>query len=115
MHLARRGRRAAAGAAQTVITIGIINSFPGFLGPLGDEMQKDMQLYAKTHREDLPPNIGTDLIARDKTSSPEIGKRLAQELIAHQKVNILLGVIGSLNRDCDADGSGEDTADPFQC
>jgi hypothetical protein len=35
------------------------------------------------------------LITRDHTSSPEVGKRLAQELIARQKVNILLGVIGS--------------------
>ena len=54
-----------------------------------------MELCAKTHMRDLPPDIGIDLITRDHTSSPEVGKRLAQELIAHQKVNILLGVIGS--------------------
>jgi branched-chain amino acid transport system substrate-binding protein len=81
--------------AETVIKIGILNSLSGFLGPPGDEMQKGMELYAKTHKDDLPLGVGIDLITRDDTSSPEVGKRLAQELIAREKVNILLGVIGS--------------------
>jgi branched-chain amino acid transport system substrate-binding protein len=81
--------------ATTVIKIGLINSLSGFLGPPGDELQKGMDLYAKTHKGDLPPGVAIDLITRDDTSSPEVGKRLAQELIAREKVNILLGVIGS--------------------
>ncbi len=86
------GRRA---VAETVIKIGIINSLSGFLGPPGDEMQKGIELYAKTHKDELPPGVAINLITRDDTSSPEVGKRLAQELIAREKVNILLGVIGS--------------------
>jgi branched-chain amino acid transport system substrate-binding protein len=82
-------------AAQSNVKIGIINSLSGFLGPPGDELQKGMELYANTHRSDLPAGVGIDLITRDDTSSPEVGKRLAQELIAREKVNILLGVIGS--------------------
>ena len=81
--------------ATTVIKIGLINSLSGFLGPPGDELQKGMELYAKTHKDDLPPGVAIDLITRNDTSSPEVGKRLAQELIAREKVNILLGVIGS--------------------
>jgi hypothetical protein len=65
-----------AGAAQTVVKIEIINSLSGFLGPLGDEMQKNMELYAKTHMGDLAPDIGIDLITRDDTSSPNVDKRL---------------------------------------
>jgi branched-chain amino acid transport system substrate-binding protein len=81
--------------AESVIKIGIINSLSGFLAPPGDELQKGMELYAKTHQGDLPAGVGISLITRDDTSSPEVGKRLAQELIAREKVNILLGVIGS--------------------
>jgi branched-chain amino acid transport system substrate-binding protein len=86
------GRRA---VAETVVKIGVINSLSDFLGPPGDELQKGMELYAKTHKDDLPPGVAIDLITRDDTSSPEVGKRLAQELIAREKVHILLGVIGS--------------------
>ena len=39
--------RGAAGA-QTVVKIGVINSLSGFLAAPGDEMQKGMDLYAKT-------------------------------------------------------------------
>jgi branched-chain amino acid transport system substrate-binding protein len=85
----------ASARAETVIKIGIINSLSGFLGPPGDELQKGMELYAKTHKDDLPPGVAIDLITRDDTSSPEVGKRLAQELIAREKANVLLGVIGS--------------------
>ena len=41
-------------SAQTVVKIGIVNSFSGFLAAPGDEMQKGMDLYAKTHMKDLP-------------------------------------------------------------
>ncbi len=81
--------------AQTVVRIGIINSLSGFLGGPGDELQKGMELYAKTHMGDLPEGISLQLITRDDTSNPEVGKRLAQELITREKVHLLLGVIGS--------------------
>jgi branched-chain amino acid transport system substrate-binding protein len=81
--------------AQTVVKIGIVNSLTGFLGAPGDEMQKGMDLYAKLHRADLPAGVGIEIIVRDDTSNPEVGKRLAQELITRDKVQILLGVVGS--------------------
>ncbi len=39
--------------------------------------------------------MSIELVNRDDGSSPEVGKRLAQELITREKVNILLGLVGS--------------------
>jgi branched-chain amino acid transport system substrate-binding protein len=84
-----------ASRAQTVVKIGIINSFSGFLAAPGDEMQKGMDLYAKEHTKDLPEGVRIEIVKRDDGTSPEVGKRVAQELITRDKVNILLGVMGS--------------------
>ena len=81
-------------SAQTV-KIGIVNSYSGFLAAPGDEMQKGMDLYAKEHMKDLPPGVSIEVIKRDDATNPEVGKRVAQELITRDKVNILLGVMGS--------------------
>src|SRR3979411_2264660 len=85
----------AAASAQTVVKIGIVNSFSGFLAAPGDEMQKGMDLYAKEHMKDLPSGVGIEVIKRDDGTNPEVGKRVAQELITRDKVQILLGVMGS--------------------
>jgi branched-chain amino acid transport system substrate-binding protein len=81
--------------AQTVVKIGIINSRSGFLAAPGEEMQKGIDLYAKLHMADLPSGVSIQLIDRDDGSNPEVGKRMAQELITRDKVNILLGLVGS--------------------
>ena len=81
--------------AQTVVKIGIVNSFSGFLAAPGDEMQKGMDLYAKEHMQDLPQGVTIEVIKRDDGTNPETGKRVAQELITRDKVHILLGVMGS--------------------
>jgi len=83
--------------AQTVktIKIGIINSYSGFLAQPGDELDKGLSLYVKLHEKDLPPGVTVELIRRDDTSSPDTGKRLAQELITRDHVQFLAGVIAS--------------------
>jgi branched-chain amino acid transport system substrate-binding protein len=78
--------------AQTV-KIGIINSYSGFVAQAADEMQKGIDLYVKLHEKDLPPGIKVELIKRDDTSNPEVGKRLAQELITRDQVQLLAGII----------------------
>jgi branched-chain amino acid transport system substrate-binding protein len=80
--------------AQTV-KIGLINSNTGFLAQAGDEMEKGITLYVKTHEKDLPPGVKVDLIRRDDTAAPEVGKRVAQELITRERVQALLGIVGS--------------------
>ena len=82
-------------ASAQQVKIGIVNSFSGFLAGPGDLMQKGMDLYAKTHMQDLPAGVTIEVLKRDDGTNPETGKRVAQELITRDKVNILLGVMGS--------------------
>jgi branched-chain amino acid transport system substrate-binding protein len=79
--------------ADTVVKVGIINSYSGFVAQAADEMQKGIDLYAKLHDKDLPPGVKIELIKRDDTSNPEVGKRIAQELITRDHVQLLAGVI----------------------
>ena len=83
----------AAVSAQTVVKIGLINSFTGFVAQAADEGQKAIDLYLKLHEKDLPPGVKLEIIKRDDTSNPEVGKRLAQELIAREHVQLLTGVV----------------------
>jgi branched-chain amino acid transport system substrate-binding protein len=85
---------AAPAYAQTV-KIGLINSNTGFLAQPGDEMEKGISLYVKTHEKELPSGVKVELIRRDDTAAPEVGKRVAQELITRERVQALLGIVGS--------------------
>ncbi len=90
---------AAAGpaAAQTNIKIGFINSYSGFLAAPGDEMDKGVALYVKEHEKELPPGVTVQVIKRDDTSTPEVARRVAQELITREHVNLLFGLVSSPN------------------
>src|SRR5438094_2923822 len=79
-------------AAQTV-KIGLINSYTGFAAQAADQAQKGIDLYVKEHEKDLPPGVKIELLRRDDTSNPEIGKRLAQELITRERVQLLTGIV----------------------
>ncbi len=83
--------------AQTEIKIGFINSYSGFLAQPGDEMDKGVMLYKQVHDKDLPPGVKVTLLKRDDTSTPEVAKRLAQELITRDHVQLLFGVVASPN------------------
>ena len=85
---------AAPSHAQT-IRIGLINSNTGFLAQAGDEMEKGISLYVKTHEKELPQGVKVELVRRDDTAAPEVGKRVAQELIIRERVQALLGIVGS--------------------
>src|SRR5712671_1614392 len=78
--------------AQTV-KVGLINSYTGFAAQPADQAQKGIDLYIKEHQKDLPPGIKIELLRRDDTASPEVGKRLAQELITRDRVQLLTGII----------------------
>jgi len=78
--------------AQTV-KVGLINSYTGFVAQAGDLGQKGIDLYVREHEKDLPPGVKVELLRRDDTSSPEVGKRLAQELISRDHVQLLAGVV----------------------
>ncbi|HJU17790.1 MAG TPA: ABC transporter substrate-binding protein [Stellaceae bacterium] len=79
--------------AQTVVKIGLINSFTGFVAQAADEGEKGADLYVKDHLKDLPPGVTLDIIKRDDTSNPAVGRRLAQELITRDHVQLLTGIV----------------------
>ncbi len=80
-------------AAQTVVKIGNISSYSGFVAQAADQAQKAVDLYVKEHEKELPPGVKLEIMRRDDTSNPEVGKRLAQELITREHVQLLTGVI----------------------
>src|SRR5256885_5774751 len=79
-------------AAQTV-KVGLINSYTVFVAQPADQGQKGFDLYVKEHEKDLPPGVKIELLRRDDTSNPEVGKRLAQELITRDRVQLLTGIV----------------------
>jgi len=81
--------------AQTHIKIGFVNSYSGFLAQPGDQMDKGVALYIKEHEKELPAGVTIEVIKRDDTSTPEVGKRVAQELITRDHVQLLFGVVAS--------------------
>src|SRR5215472_1782030 len=88
------GASGGAAHAQT-IKIGIINSYTGFLAQAGDQMQKGIDLYIKEHTKDLPPGVKIEIVKKDDAAAPDVGKRVAQELITRDRVQLLAGFTGS--------------------
>jgi branched-chain amino acid transport system substrate-binding protein len=88
---------AGAAAAQTV-KVGFITSFSGQNASIGEQMDMAVKLWTKEHAKDLPPGVKVEIIRRDDTGpNPEVAKRLAQELITRDKVDVLTGVVWTPN------------------
>jgi branched-chain amino acid transport system substrate-binding protein len=86
-----------AAQAQT-IRIGLINTYSGPMASNGDQIQKAVDLFMKQNESKLPPGVRIEIIKRDDTGiNPETAKRLAQELIVRDKVNLITGVIWTPN------------------
>jgi branched-chain amino acid transport system substrate-binding protein len=84
-------------AAQTV-KVGVILTYSGPQSSLGDQIDKAIQLYVKEHETELPPGVKLELIRRDDGGpNPEVAKRLAQELITRERVQLLTGVVWTPN------------------
>jgi branched-chain amino acid transport system substrate-binding protein len=84
-------------SAQTV-KIGFISSYSGSAAAQGDQLDKGVKLYMKLHGSELPPGVKVEIITRDDTGpNADIAKRVAQELIVRDKVNILTGVVWTPN------------------
>ena len=87
----------AAASAQTV-KVGIIDTYSGPMAGVGEQLDRGIRLYMKEHGQDLPPGVKLELIRRDDTGpNPEVAKRLAQELITRDHVQILTGAVFTPN------------------
>ena len=88
---------AAPAMAQTV-KLGIVNTYSGPSANLGEQLDRGIRLYVKQHEKDLPQGVKLEIIRRDDTGpNPEVAKRMAQELITRDHVQLLAGPIYSPN------------------
>jgi len=84
-------------SAQTV-KIGLINTYSGAMASNGDQIEKAINLFMKLGQCKLPPGVNLEIIKRDDTGiNPETAKRLAQELIVRDKVQMITGVVWTPN------------------
>jgi branched-chain amino acid transport system substrate-binding protein len=83
---------AAAGsaAAQSPVKIGMVMPLTGTLATAGKQVVAGARLYTQQHG-DTVAGRKVELIVKDDTSSFEVGKRLIQELIVNDKIDVIGG------------------------
>jgi len=87
--LAAAASFAARGAlAQDTIKIGVVQSLTGQLTAVGKQVMGGVRLYQQQHGSTVAGKK-IELIGKDDSTVPDVAKRLAQELIVNDKVNIL--------------------------
>jgi branched-chain amino acid transport system substrate-binding protein len=79
---------ASAVQAQEVIKIGLIQSMSGTLAGVGRQIIAGARLYMQENG-DTVAGKKIQLVIRDDTTTPDVGRRLAQDLIVNEKVHIL--------------------------
>lgn len=85
-------------ASAADIKVGVVLSLSGADSLPGSQIEHGMQLYLKEHAAALPAGTKIDLLVRDDTGpNPDVAKRLTQELIARDHVNLLVGALYTPN------------------
>jgi branched-chain amino acid transport system substrate-binding protein len=89
---------AATPAAADAVKVGAILTLSGPDATPGIQIDRGLKLYIKEHAGELPSGFTIELITRDDTGpNPDVAKRLAQELITRDHIQILTGVIWTPN------------------
>jgi len=95
--IAGLGAMAAAQAASAPLRIGVIASYSGPYADYGRQFDAGMALYLKEHGDQIAGRT-VEVIKRDTAgAAPAVAKRLAQELVAQDKVDLLTGLDFSPN------------------
>jgi branched-chain amino acid transport system substrate-binding protein len=82
---------APSGATAESIKVGVIAAFSGPFADYGKNIEAGMRTYLKMHG-DTYAGRKVEILARDTTGpSPDVAKRLAQELLTREKVDFLAG------------------------
>src|SRR6478609_794762 len=98
---------AASANAQGTVKIGIILSYSGQFADTAAQMDNAIKLYMKQHG-DTVAGKKIEIIRKDTGGiAPDVAKRLAQELIVRDKVDILAGLILTPNTLAVGDVSAE--------
>jgi branched-chain amino acid transport system substrate-binding protein len=79
---------AGSATAEDTVKIGLVMPMTGTLGPAGQEAVAGAKLYMAQHG-DTVAGKKIELIVRDDGTVPDVGKRLAQELIVNDKVQFI--------------------------
>src|SRR5438105_15096465 len=96
-----------AAAAQQTIKIGMINVLSGQFADAGAQLDNGAKTYMKMHG-DTVAGKKIEIIRRDVGGiAPDVAKRLAQELIVRDKVDILAGFLLTPNALAAGDVSNE--------
>jgi branched-chain amino acid transport system substrate-binding protein len=74
--------------AQETVKIGLVQSLSGPLASVGRQVLAGARLYMQQHGNTVAGKK-IELIVKDDATVPDVAKRLAQELIVNDKVNIL--------------------------
>jgi branched-chain amino acid transport system substrate-binding protein len=86
------GCQSATSDTRKIIKVGIILTYSGAEASIGEAIDRGAELYLRLHREDLPANVDIELVKRDETGpSPDVARRLAQELLVREHVQVLTG------------------------
>lgn len=78
--------------AQQVIKIGLIMTYTGQFTEPATQMDNGIKLYMKQHG-DVVAGKKIEIIRRDSAGVPDAAKRLAQELIVRDNIDILAGFV----------------------
>jgi branched-chain amino acid transport system substrate-binding protein len=78
--------------AQPAVKIGLLMTYTGQFTDPAVQMDSGIKLYMKLHG-DVVAGKKIELIRKDTAGAPDIAKRLAQELIVNDKVDILAGFV----------------------
>jgi len=81
---------AASANAQNAVKVGMVMPMTGGLAAAGQQVVAGARLYIKQHGDKVAGRQ-IELLVKDGASSPETGKRLLQELIVNDKVDVIGG------------------------
>jgi branched-chain amino acid transport system substrate-binding protein len=81
---------AAPAYAQTPLKVGLIMTYTGQFTDTAAQMDDGIQLYIKQH-DDTVAGRKIELIRRDSAGAPDTAKRMAQELVVNDGVDVLAG------------------------
>src|SRR5215510_15713716 len=96
-----------AASAQQTVKIGIILPYSGQFADAATQMDNAIKLYVKQHG-DTVAGKKLEFIRKDTGGiAPDVAKRLAQELVVRDKVDILAGFVLTPNALAGADVSAE--------
>ena len=86
------GSTSAPPATKKIVKVGMILTYSGADASIGEAIDRAAELYLTLHRSELPPDIDLQIVKRDETGpSPDIARRLAQELLVRDGVQLLTG------------------------